>query len=123
LSPFLYIGITLTVLNNVGKEFDLILQLNICTRIGATIATLIFAETLSIPVAFPDVSVDFLQTELINLCPSFLELISASVVKSGLFVEFEEMYLYIYYIMQTCVLNISAVLEELVIRLPSALFK
>ena len=54
--PFLYIGITLAVLNNDGKYFDLILQLNICTRIGATIAALIlkyFAETLSIPVAFP----------------------------------------------------------------------
>jgi len=51
-----YIGTTLAVLNNVGKEYDLILKLNICTRIGATIAALIlkyFAETLSIPVAFP----------------------------------------------------------------------
>jgi len=47
-----------------------------------------------------------------------LELISASIVKSGLFVEFEDMYLYI---LQKCVLNISAVLEELVIRLPAAM--
>ena len=53
-------------------------------------------------------------------CSIFLELISASVVKSGLFVEFEEMYLYI---LQKCVLNISAVLEEVVIRLPSTSFK
>ena len=105
LSPFLYIGITLAVLNNVGKENYLILQLNICTRIGATIAALMFkyfAETLSIPVVFPVsrcfscFSTNWTETRgIVNLCTcsSFLELISASVVKSGLFVEFEEMYL------------------------------